>query len=39
MVKWSQVGSNGSRGIKMMQVEFIRRLGDEGLIWKRFGKF
>ena len=32
-VKWGQGGS------KVVQVGLSGRLGDEGLIWKRFGKF
>ena len=32
-VKWGQGGS------KVVKVGFSGRLGDEGLIWKRFGKF
>ena len=32
-VKWGQGGS------KVMQVGLSGRLGDEGFIWKRFGKF
>ena len=38
MDKWSQVGSNWVKG-NQRWYKYSRRLGDEGLIRKRFGKF